>query len=86
MVDVFCLVTPILVFQGESYDFWSIKMRTYFCAQDLWDVVNKGYNIRTDISTLYIDQKKELKENQRKDSQALLILHMSLADKLFSKD
>ena len=31
------------VFKGESYDFWSIKMRTLFISQGLWDLVETGY-------------------------------------------
>ena len=29
-------------FNGENYDFWSVKMRTIFRAYDLWDVVGCG--------------------------------------------
>jgi Domain of unknown function (DUF4219) len=27
------------VFDGESYDYWSIKMKTLLISQDLWDMV-----------------------------------------------
>lgn len=33
----------LLVFKGESCDFWSIKTRTLFKSQDLWDLVEHGY-------------------------------------------
>ena len=39
-----------------------------FYAQDLWDVVNKGYTIPTNISSLIAAQKKKIKENQQKDA------------------
>ncbi|GAB2288154.1 hypothetical protein Dimus_037979 [Dionaea muscipula] len=29
-------------FNGESYDFWSIKMSTVLRAYDLWEIVEKG--------------------------------------------
>ena len=60
-------------------------MKTYFCTQDFQDVVNRRYNVHADIFTLSIGQKKELKENQQKDSQALLVLQMSLADEYFPR-
>ncbi|KAK6145936.1 hypothetical protein DH2020_019805 [Rehmannia glutinosa] len=85
MADTFRSSIPIPVFRGENYDFWSIKMKTYFCAQDLWDIVNNGYSIPNDISTLSAVQKKELKENQQKDSQALLALQISLAAEYFPR-
>ena len=60
-------------------------MKTYFCAQDLCDIVSKGFTIPKDISTLFVPQKKELKENKQKDSLALLALQLSLGDELFPR-
>ena len=51
----------------------------------MWDVVNRRDNVPTDIFTLSAAQKKELKENQQKDSQAMLVLQMSLADEYFPR-
>jgi len=33
----------IPVFQGENFGFWSIKMKTLFLSQDLWDFVENGF-------------------------------------------
>ena len=85
MVDAFRSSILIPIFRGENYDFWSIKMKTYFCAQDLWDIVSKGFTIPEDISILFVPQKKELKENKQKDSLVLLALQLSLGDKLFPR-
>ena len=85
MADAFCSSIPIPTFRSENYDFWSIKMKTYFCAQDLWDIVSKGFTILEDISTLSVPQKKELKENKQKDSLALLALQLSLGDECFPR-
>ena len=62
---------PIPIFNEENYDFWSIKMKTFFSFQDLWEIIEEGFNAPTDISTLTATQKKELKENKQKDSKAL---------------
>ncbi|XP_022874162.1 uncharacterized protein LOC111392986 [Olea europaea var. sylvestris] len=85
MADAFRSSIPNPTFNGDNYDFWSIKMKTYFCAQNLWDVVNDGYINPDDISTLSTAQKKEIKENQQKDSLALLALQMSLTGTYFTR-
>ncbi|RXH88091.1 hypothetical protein DVH24_042162 [Malus domestica] len=33
------------IFHGGNYDFWSIKMRTIFKSHDLWNLIEKGYEI-----------------------------------------
>ncbi|GKB46071.1 kinase-like domain-containing protein [Tanacetum coccineum] len=38
-----CLVSRHRRFTGDSYEFWSIKMKTLFKSQDLWDFVESGY-------------------------------------------
>ena len=75
----------IPIFNGENYDFWSIKMKTFFCSQDLWDVVDEGFTIPEDTSTLNANQKKELKENKQKDSKALFFLQQAVEDSIFPR-
>ena len=69
------------IFNGENYDYWSIKMKTFFCSQDLWDIVEEGFTIPTDNSTLTA----ELKENKPKDSKALYILQQAMDDAIFPR-
>lgn len=64
-----------------NYDFCVIKMMTYFKSQDLLKIVNEGYTIPIDITTLSNAQKREPKENQQKDSQALFVLQQAMANK-----
>ncbi|CAJ2673367.1 unnamed protein product [Trifolium pratense] len=75
----------IPIFNGENYDFWSIKMKTFFCSQDLWDIVDEGFTIPEDLSTLNANQKKELKENKQKDSKALFFLQQAAEDSIFPR-
>ncbi|TXG50907.1 hypothetical protein EZV62_023431 [Acer yangbiense] len=35
----------IPVLYGDNYDFWSIKMKTFFQSQDLWEIVQDGYEM-----------------------------------------
>lgn len=56
----------IPVFSRENYDFWSIKMRTLFISQDLWEVVENGY--------AEADKVAEMRDLRKKDVKALIIL------------
>ena len=56
----------LLIFKGVSYEFWSIKMKTLFISQDLWEFVEKGYQTS--------DDETGLKENRKKDSKALFFI------------
>jgi len=73
----------IPTFNGENYNFWSIKVKTFFRSQDLWEIVDEGLTIPADISTLNAAQKKELKENKQKDAKALFFLQQAVADIIF---
>ncbi|KAH0636596.1 hypothetical protein KY290_037019 [Solanum tuberosum] len=53
------------IFNGHKYEFLSIKMKTLFKFQELWDLVEKGYAVE--------DEAQRLRENKKKDSKALNI-------------
>ena len=76
---------PVSIFTGENYDYWSVKMKTFFGSQDLWDIVEEGFIAPTDTLTLTAAQKKELKENKQKDSRALYILQQAVGDVIFPR-
>jgi len=75
---------PVSIFTGENYDYWSIKMKTLFCSQDLWDIV-EGLIAPRYTSTLTETQKKELKVNKQKTSRALYILQQVVDDVIFPR-
>lgn len=54
------------IFKGEHYEYWSIKMITLFISQDLWELVEKGYQ------NPYEDTR--LRENRKMDSKALFFI------------
>ena len=83
---VVCHVEPLTVnlsqslvpvFNGENYGFWSIKMKTIFISQDLWDLVENGY---TDA-----EKSSEVKELRKKDAKALLVLQQAVTDTIFPR-
>ncbi|GJW48422.1 retrovirus-related pol polyprotein from transposon TNT 1-94 [Tanacetum coccineum] len=56
----------IPVFKGDFYELWSIKMKTLFRSQDLWDLVDKGCADSTSEETTN-------KENQKRDAKAFFL-------------
>ncbi|XP_030940289.1 glutaminyl-peptide cyclotransferase-like [Quercus lobata] len=62
---------PSSFFTSESYDFWSTQMKTIFISQDLWDLIEEGYEQLEDLSTLTI---AKLKEYKQRDARALLFI------------
>jgi hypothetical protein len=65
MVLIF-LQPQIPIFKGENYGFWSIKMKTLFLSQELWDLVENGYTEPTNaqaIVGLTQVQRDQLREN-----------------------
>ncbi|KAJ0016484.1 hypothetical protein Pint_11974 [Pistacia integerrima] len=79
------LALPIPIFTGENYDVWSIKMKTYFLSQDLWDIVNYGNYLEISSSTLSEQQQEQLKESKKNDAAALFILQQAVDDNIFRK-
>lgn len=74
--------TPI--FNGENYDYWNIRMKTFFEAHGLWDVVEEGTAVPEGeihkISTIEVS--KALKQQNAK---ALYLLHQSISDAILSR-
>ena len=73
------------IFNGENYDFWRVKMETYFSSQDLWDIIEEGFTIPADTSALNASQEKELKKNKQKNSKALFTLQQAVTDPIFPR-
>jgi hypothetical protein len=73
------------IFYGGNYDLWGKKMETLFRSQNLWDIVEKGFEEPENISTLEETQRKELEVKKQKDASALYLIQQSLANKIFSR-
>eukprot|EP01018_Ginkgo_biloba_P014873 Gb_39751 [translate_table: standard] len=49
-------------FIGENYEYWSIKMKTLLLSQDLWELVENGFNEPADqtaLNALTVDQRTQ---------------------------
>ena len=67
----------IPIFKSECYEVWSIKMKTLFMSQDLWDLVENGYADP--------DEEAKLRENRKKDSKALFFIQPAVHESIFSR-
>ena len=61
----------IPIFNGEKYEWWSIKVKTLLRSQELWDLVEYGF---VDILEPTQEEEERLREIKRRDAKALFIL------------
>ena len=65
------------IFYDQGYEHWSIKMKTLFRFQDLWDFVEQG---------IAEDEKEgRQKGSKKKDAKALFIIQQSHHPNMFSR-
>lgn len=50
------------IFNGENYDLWRTKMKTFFSSQNLWNIVEESFTALADTSTLICSSRKRVVE------------------------
>ncbi|KAE8721075.1 hypothetical protein F3Y22_tig00016885pilonHSYRG00007 [Hibiscus syriacus] len=73
---------------NNNYDNWSIKMKVLLGSQDMWDIIEKGYNEIVDdvvFATLTPDKKTTLNDSRKRDKKALYLIYQALDDDGFEK-
>ncbi|KAL6342299.1 hypothetical protein AAG906_007513 [Vitis piasezkii] len=73
---VISIQPTIPFFEGNGYDTWSIKMRTLFISEDLWELVDKGY-VEEEIPR---DAMRDVRKN---DAKALFFIQQALSESIF---
>lgn len=72
----------IPIFKGEKYHRWSIKMKTMFKSQELWEIVETGYaEPREPIA----EADKKLRDNRKRDAKALFFIQSTVDDEIFPR-
>ena len=73
----------ILVLDGKNWERWTALMRSLFCAQDVSDLVQNGFEEppanATDV------QRAAFKENKKKDCKALFYIQQNVDNQHFEK-
>ncbi|KAL0326307.1 UNVERIFIED_CONTAM: Retrovirus-related Pol polyprotein from transposon RE1 [Sesamum radiatum] len=73
------------IFSGQNYDYWAIKMKTYFQFQKLWEIVEEGVTLPEESSTSSSAEKGKLENKKAKDSEALYYIQTAVADHIFPR-
>ncbi|CAL9020481.1 unnamed protein product [Prunus brigantina] len=82
------LRTPI--FNGENYEFWSIRMKTILKSHGLWDLVENGLNVsdlkkEKEIEETKATEKSTMAGILMKDARALGLIQSAVSDQLFPR-
>nr|XP_028954364.1 uncharacterized protein LOC114823153 [Malus domestica] len=75
----------VLVLDNNNFDNWSIKMKAFLGAHDVWEVVEKGYTKPEDEATMSQPQKESLKDSRKRDKKALYLIYQALDDNGFKQ-
>ncbi|KAK5786864.1 hypothetical protein PVK06_041510 [Gossypium arboreum] len=76
---------PPLVFAGENYHIWVVKMKTYLQAQDLWSVVENDVEPPPLRANPMIAQIRQHAEESTKKHKALACLQNGVSDIIFTR-
>lgn len=70
---------------GKNYKQWNIMMKALFGSQDLWEIVENGYDEPADQTSLNPQQLTALKENRKKDKKALFFIYQAVDEAIFER-
>ncbi|KAG8488945.1 hypothetical protein CXB51_017000 [Gossypium anomalum] len=76
---------PPLVFAGENYNIWAMKMKTYQQAHDLWNVVLNDIKPPPLRANQTIAQIKQHSEDTTKKYKAMSCLQSGVSDVIFTR-
>eukprot|EP00253_Pinus_taeda_P029962 PITA_29962 len=80
--------TQLPQFNGKNYDYWAITMKALFACQDLWEIVEDGFDEptnETEFNRLTQGEKDLLKSNRKKDEKAIVFLYQALDKSVFPR-
>ncbi|KAI0519880.1 hypothetical protein KFK09_007341 [Dendrobium nobile] len=72
-------------FTGKNYNQWSIQMRVLYQSQELWEIVENGFQepeVERDLNQRLL---QELKENRKKDRKALFFIYQAVDEIIFER-
>ena len=75
---------PVPRLTKENYNTWYIRMKAYLGSQDIWDLVEKGYEYQSEDG-LTQAQKDLQQAVKKKDQKPLCIIHQEVDDTIFQK-
>ena len=76
--------SQVPIFDGEQYDYWRSQMQTFFISQDIWEVVEDGYE-EQDQASLTDQQLKLYKGTVKNDATALRYIQQGVSKTIFPR-
>ncbi|XP_020424492.1 uncharacterized protein LOC109950340 [Prunus persica] len=81
------------VFNGENYEFWSIRMKTILKSHGLWDLVENGFDVSDPKQGMEKDEGSKVAEVEKstmaeilmKDARALGLIQSAVSDQIFPR-
>ena len=70
---------------NNNFDNWSIKMKAFLGAHNVWEVVEKSYTELEDEATMSQPQNESLKDSRKRDKKAFYLIYQALDDNGFEK-
>lgn len=77
------LLNSPIIFTGENYHIWSVKMQAFLEAYDLWEIVSEDKPVAPLPTNPTIAQIKFSNEEKAKKSKAKSIIQNSVAESIF---
>ncbi|XP_010540200.1 PREDICTED: uncharacterized protein LOC104814053 [Tarenaya hassleriana] len=68
-----------------NYEKWCLRMKALLDYNEVWEIVEKGYEKTEDEESLSQPQMKALSESRKKDKHTLTLIHQCLDDELLDK-
>ncbi|GKV30443.1 hypothetical protein SLEP1_g39251 [Rubroshorea leprosula] len=73
------------MFNGENYDFWAIRMKAFLKGNDVWEVIEHGFQLPFPQENPTVAQMKRNVEYNAGTYRALSFLHNAMANDVFPK-
>ncbi|KAG7950903.1 hypothetical protein I3843_13G140400, partial [Carya illinoinensis] len=80
-------LNQVPIFNGERYDYWSSPMMTMFISQDLWELIEEGFQDPPAAGSSSWTEKnqKQFKENMKRNATALRIIHQGVSKSIYPR-
>ncbi|XP_055826658.1 uncharacterized protein LOC129895049 [Solanum dulcamara] len=80
----FSVMTP-LVFIGDNYQIWAVRMETYLDAMDMWEAVEEDYEVSPLPNNPTMAQIKNHKDKKTRKSKAEACLFSAVTSSIFTR-
>ena len=73
------------LFRGENYNYWAVKMKSFFLAHDLWEIVEEGFAPVEFADDTPVEELRKQKESSKKNFKALSFLYSAVSEAIFPR-